>query len=148
MIIRAYRPEDCAQIVRLFYEAVHENQDYTPAQRDAWAPEIPDEESWGASLAVHRTIVAEEDGSILGFGDITDEGYLDRLFVLPAWQRRGIADALCDALEAGFEYISVHASLTARPFFERRGYRVVRSQEVQRRGVSLRNFRMERTNLG
>lgn len=38
----------------------------------------------------------------------------------------------------------VQASLTARPFFEGRGYRVVKAQQVERRGVLLPNFVMEK----
>ena len=33
-------------------------------------------------------------------------------------------------------------SITARPFFERRGYRVVREQQVERQGIMLTNFVM------
>ena len=54
--------------------------------------------------------------------------------------------ALCDALEAACpaERITVHASLTALPFFEGRGYRVARQQKVIRHGVVLTNFLMEK----
>ena len=38
----------------------------------------------------------------------------------------------------------MHASITARPFFEQRGYRVVRQQQVERGGVLLTNFVMEK----
>ncbi len=41
-------------------------------------------------------------------------------------------------------YKTVHASLTARPFFEARGYEVIRDQRVLRRGVILTNFVMEK----
>ena len=40
--------------------------------------------------------------------------------------------------------ITTHASRTARPFFERRGYRVLRAQTVVRHGVALENFVMEK----
>ena len=40
--------------------------------------------------------------------------------------------------------VTVHASETARPFFERRGYRVLRPQQVERRGQVLTNYVMER----
>ncbi len=73
-------------------------------------------------------------------------GYLDRLYVHKDCQGRGIASALCDALEASVpaEAYTTHASITARPFFLRRGYRVVREQRVERGGVLLTNFVMEK----
>ena len=41
-------------------------------------------------------------------------------------------------------YILVNASITAKPFFERRGYRVVREQQIERKDVILTNFAMEK----
>ena len=54
--------------------------------------------------------------------------------------------ALCDALEAAVDAprFVTHASLTARPFFAHRGYRLIREQQVQRCGVTLTNFVMEK----
>ena len=38
--------------------------------------------------------------------------------------------------------VTTHASITARPFFEKRGYHVVKEQQVERRGVVLINYVM------
>lgn len=150
MILRSYEHRDCPVLARLFYDTVHtvNRRDYTQAQVDAWATGEMDLAAWDASLAAHRTLVAEEDGVILGFADMAGDGYLDRLYVHRDHQGRGIATALCDSLEAGcgVPCFTTHASLTARPFFERRGYRVVRTQQVERRGVLLPNFVMEKAN--
>ena len=60
-------------------------------------------------------------------------------------QGQGIARALCDRLEGVVSGpVTTHASITARPFFEARGYRVVRQQQVERQGVALTNFVMEK----
>lgn len=150
MILRSYEHRDGPALARLFYDTVHtvNRRDYTQAQVDAWATGEMDLAAWDASLAAHRTLVAEEDGVILGFADMTGDGYLDRLYVHRDHQGRGIATALCDSLEAGcgVPCFTTHASLTARPFFEGRGYRVVRTQQVERRGVLLPNFVMEKAN--
>ena len=39
MELRKYRPQDCAEITRLFYDTVHtvNAADYTEEQLDAWA---------------------------------------------------------------------------------------------------------------
>ena len=39
---------------------------------------------------------------------------------------------------------NIDASITARPFFEARGFQVVAAQSVVRRGQRLTNFRMEK----
>lgn len=80
-----------------------------------------------------------------GFGDIDASGYLDRLYVAAAHIGRGVGSAICDALEAAVKgKIVTHASVTAKPFFEKRGYAVVREQQVERGGVLLTNFVMEK----
>ena len=148
MKLSEYRASDCPELTRLFYDTVHSvcAGEYTPEQLDAWADGCPDLEAWDRSLSAHDTLVAEEEGRILGFGDMTAEGYLDRLFVHREAQGRGIASALCAALEGrcSAPEFTVHASKTARTFFQSRGYQVVREQQVERRGVLLANFVMTR----
>ena len=148
MLIRPYRPSDLPALTRLFYDTVHtvNAADYSPDQLAAWATGQVDEARWNASLLAHRTLVAEVDGIIAGFADMTDEGYLDRLYVHRDFQRRGIAAALCDELESGCAapVLTTHASITARPFFEKRGWQAVRQQTVVRQGVELTNFVMEK----
>lgn len=148
MTIRTYQPEDCPILAALFYDTVHSvcAGDYTREQLDAWATGQVDMEDWNRSFLAHHTVVAEIDGVVAGFGDMDETGYLDRLYVHRAYQRRGVATAICDALEgaipaAGY---TTHASITARPFFARRGYRVVREQQVIRFGKALTNFVMEK----
>lgn len=84
---------------------------------------------------------------IVGFGDIDKTGYLDRLFVHKNHQHEGIATAICNKLESYVtgEKIVTHSSITARPFFEKRGYRTIREQVVVRKGISLTNFIMEKS---
>nr|WP_325211170.1 GNAT family N-acetyltransferase [uncultured Oscillibacter sp.] len=148
MTLRPYRPSDLEEILELFYETVHtvNAKDYTPEQLDAWADGAPDREEWGRTLLEHTAFVAVEDGKIAGFGDISASGYLDRLYVHRDFQRRGVASALCAALEGAVEAecIVTHASMTARPFFEKRDYRVIRERRVVRHGVSMMNYRMEK----
>lgn len=146
--LRPYEATDLAEICSLFYETVHtvNARDYTAEQLRVWAPREPDEQRWHRSLLAHRAYVARAEGILVGFGDIADDGYLDRLYVHKDYQRRGIATALCRVLERCVEAprLTVHASITARAFFERRGYTVVSRQEVVLHGVSLTNFAMEK----
>ena len=145
MKLRLYRSEDCSALARLFYDTVHtvNTRDYTLEQLDAWADGHVDLDAWNTSFLAHHTLVAEENGEILGFADMDGAGYLDRLYVHRDHQGEGFATALCGALErAASGPITTHASITARPFFEGRGYRVLREQQVERRGVWLTNYVM------
>ncbi len=100
---------------------------------------------WNQSFQEHFTLVAVDNEIIIGFGDIDYIGYLDRLFVHSEYQGKGVAAAICNKLEQAVDVdrITTHASITARPFFEKRGYRVIRKQQVIRNGIYLINYLME-----
>ena len=69
-------------------------------------------------MTAHFTLVAEENGVITGFGDMDSSGYLDRLYVHRDFQGKGIASVLCD--------------------------RLIKEQQVERQGILLTNFVMEK----
>ncbi|MDO4331596.1 MAG: GNAT family N-acetyltransferase [Eubacteriales bacterium] len=148
MIIRAYQSTDCKELAELFYNTVHtvNAKDYTKEQLNVWATGQVDLTKWNQSFQEHFSIVAVDDDIIVGFGDIDKTGYLDHLFVHSDYQRKGIATAICNQLESAVqESIVTHASITARPFFEKRGYKVIKEQQVERQGIFLTNFVMIKT---
>lgn len=148
MMIRKYKPSDCMYLTELFYNTVHtvNARDYTKEQLNVWATGSVDVEKWNQSLLEHYTYVATKDNMIVGFGDIDKTGYIDRLFVHKDYQQMGIASAICDELEKAVDVpkITTHSSITAKPFFEKRGYKVVKKQQVKRQGVFLTNYVMEK----
>lgn len=150
MVIREYKPLDCEALAELFYNTVHRVniKDYTKEQLDVWATGSVDLEKWNQSFEEHYSLVAIDNEVIIGFGDINKAGYLDRLFVHSEYQRKGIATAICSQLEHAVQgNIVTHASITARPFFEKKGYRIIREQQVERQGVFLTNFIMEKSKV-
>ncbi|MCI5956469.1 MAG: GNAT family N-acetyltransferase [Clostridiales bacterium] len=147
MIIREYRPLDCEILAEVFYNTVHtvNVKDYTKEQLDVWATGTIDLEKWNQSFMEHYTLVAVDDEVIIGFGDIDKTGYLDRLYVHSDYQGKRVATAICEQLEQAVQgSIVTHASITARPFFENRGYKVVKEQQVERQGIFLTNFVMKK----
>lgn len=145
MMIRKYQTSDCPRLAELFYQTVHavNKWDYTKEQLNAWASGKVNLAAWNRTFLEHYTLVAVEEDKILGFGDIDETGYLDRLYVHKDHQREGIASRLCDKLEAHIPgSIRTHASITAKPFFQKRGYNVIKKQQVERRGILLTNFVM------
>lgn len=146
-ILRKYHPSDCQALAELFYDTIHTvcKNDYSKKQLYAWATGNIDLVKWNQSFRSHYTIVAEINGNIAGFGDIDSNGYLDRLYVHKDFQRKGIASSICNDLEkvVDSDKIITHASITAKGFFEKRGYKVIKEQQVKRQGIILTNYIME-----
>jgi putative acetyltransferase len=150
-MVREYRADDLEAVVILFQRSVREiaSRDYASAQISAWAPEAPDLDAWGRRLRTGGVFVYERNDRIAGFARVDDTGCLDLLYVHPEVQRQGVARALFDrviswAVSRDIRQLHAAVSITARPFFERMGFHIVRKQLVERRGVSLQNFRMAR----
>ncbi|MBE9095646.1 GNAT family N-acetyltransferase [Tychonema sp. LEGE 07203] len=151
MIVRTYEIGDTQQIVKLFYDTVHEVniRDYTKAQVDAWAPADIDIESWTKSLSSKFTFVAEEGDKIAGFGELEANGHIDRFYCHQDFQRQGVGRLILAQIDAkarnlGIKKLFTEASITAKPFFENKGFIVVKKQEVERRGQKFINFAMEK----
>lgn len=147
MYLRRYKNEDLKELITLFKETVHtvNAKDYSPEEIKTWTFSKTDFSEWEQSLSKHYSFVAVENGVIVGFGDISPEGYLDRLFVHKNFQNRGIGTALCNQLEKQVNGpIVTHASITAKNFFEKRGYQTIKEQKVMRNGVYLRNYVMQK----
>ena len=147
-----YKDPDIEEIVSLFYEtviSVH-SKDYSESEIDAWAPKDEKKlkvQSWKKSLSQNITYVAKVNEKIVGFSDLTHSGHLDRLYVHKDYQRQGIATALVDMLESAAKELNLleiktEASITAKPFFEKRGYKGACSQIIERKGINLTNFIM------
>lgn len=58
MILREYKPRDCAIMARLFYDTVHavNAKDYTNDQLHAWATGNIDLEAWNDSFLKNKVI--------------------------------------------------------------------------------------------
>lgn len=147
IVLRPYESADLDGILALFEHTVMtvNRRDYSQAACRAWADAVLERERWAKRLEAHQTWVAVQNERIVGFGDI-DGSLLDHLFVAADRTRQGIGAMLCEKLEllADGPVVSTFASKTARPFFEARGYVVVRAQTVCVRGELLENFRMEK----
>jgi putative acetyltransferase len=83
--------------------------------------------------------VAEVDGEIVGVGDIRiDKEEVDFLYIHKDYIGKGVGTALLKELEdfakkSGLKTLCVTSSITAKPFFERRGF-VVSKKHVKTMG--------------
>ena len=140
---------DLDAVIAIFLGAIREiaSKDYDQAQIDAWAQ--VDRDTWAKRRLSKPTWVAVLGQASVGFADLESNGHLDMMFVHPAHQGIGVATLLLETVEAaasvqGIPRLFVEASITARPFFEKRGFSVLASQRVAKRGQMLTNFRMQK----
>lgn len=150
-VIRPFQADDAPALLSLFRNTIRRVncRDYSPEQVEAWASDDIDEAAWASRFEGRFVVVAEAKGQIAGFGELEPNGHIDRFFVSADHQGLGIGRALLDAIEAeakriGLRRLDADVSLTAVPFFERRGFEARLPQVVTLRGVEFRNVRMVR----
>ena len=149
LCVRSYQPTDLDAVIAIFLGAIRQvaSKDYDQAQIDAWAQ--VDRDAWAKRRLKRPTWVAVLGQASVGFADLEPGGHLNMMFVHPAHQGIGVATLLLETVEAaasaqGIPRLSTEASITARPFFEKRGFSVLASQRVAKRGQMLTNFRMQK----
>ncbi len=152
MLIREFTITDTQQILQLFHDTVHRIniRDYSQAQVDAWAPEYVDVQKWIERMQDRMTYVAEENGKAIGFAEIEGNGHIGCFYAHADYQNMGVGTALFQQIQLtaknlGLQKLSAEVSITAKPFFERMGFTAIAPQEVERRGVKLINYVMEKS---
>ena len=149
--IRAYRPVDAPLLAKLFFDSIRQGAAtaYTKEQIEAWAPGVPESTDWAARLDRQRVVVAEDDDGMAGFMTLDNSGYIDLAFVRPDRIGSGVGSLLYNHIEqaasaGGMSQLTSQASELARLMFERNGWAVVRTRQIERRGVTLVNHCMEK----
>ena len=124
--------------------------DYTAEEVADWASCGNRPGHWEKLMAtLHFIAACDAEGRIVGFTSIRNDGYLHSMFVHKDHQGEGIATALLQRIEAyamehGICDITSEVSITARPFFERRGYVVKQEQRAQANRLQLTNYVMRK----
>lgn len=149
-MIRHYQHGDHIAIAEIFTAAIHEiaSKDYNPEQCLAWSDRMPNHDHWRKRCDLKRPFVAVAESEIAGFLELDPDGHIDCAYIHPQYQRRGIMTRLvqhviatCFAMNVPRVY--VESSITAKPLFEKLGFRVIRQNVVTIKGVELINYSME-----
>ena len=151
MNIRRYKLGEEAHLWRLYHDTTHiiNGRDYTPEQCERWAPAVPKMRDWIERVRARNPFVAEENGRILGFAELEDEGHIDYFYCDHQHQRRGVGSRLYEAVEREARRLKIprlHAavSVNAKAFFIQMGFRVVKEQRNIVCGAVAPNFIMEK----
>lgn len=149
-IIRIAQQSDIPELRDLFQDTVLmiNRHDYSQEEVEDWASCGSDLSKWGKMINTHYFIVAVNQLSqIVGFSSITSEGYLHSMFVHKDFQGKGIATQLLREIErhaiaSGITRITSEVSITARPFFEKHGYKVEVEQKRRANQLCMTNYQM------
>jgi len=147
--IRRATLEDLNSITTLFRETIlHINsKDYRPEQVQTWAAGAENLPKWQDRIRYQHFLLAERGDKLRGFASVTSDAYLDTLYVHKDHQKEGVGTSLLQevikyAKERGRSEIYTDASLTARPFLEKHGFRTTRPQQKVRDGIVFVNYAM------
>ena len=144
--LRPLLPADVPLLAEIFRASIAEltDDDYSEAQREAWAALADDTANFADDLAKELTLVATLAGSPVGFATLEGNNKIGMLYVHPAAVGQGVAALLVDALEKlaggrGAAALTVDASDTAFGFFQKRGYAAQQRNTVSVGGEWLAN---------
>jgi putative acetyltransferase len=147
--LRPFLPEDAPLLSEIFRASVEglTEDDYTPAQQDAWMGEADDLESLAERLGKHLTLIATMDSTPIGFISLDTPTEIGLFYVHPDVAGQGAGRMLYDAIEKisaarATPHLSVDASDTARDFFTHRGFTA-----EQRNSVSVGNEWLSNTTM-
>ncbi|WP_207426615.1 GNAT family N-acetyltransferase [Pedobacter sp. SYSU D00535] len=143
--------EDIPSLQQLYVDTISNScgNDYDEEQLAVWKSSIKNGERWRQAVESQYFLVAELAGQIAGFGSLKEGEYVDFMYTHHLFQRCGIADAIFAALEQEAERqnkdrLYADVSKTARPFFERKGFKVLKENDNLIKGVHITNYRMEK----
>jgi len=150
---RSYRQNDAEALVLVMRKAIFDiaSDFYGPDQLAAWAGRLPDPATLNDRYTDGRfaLVAVAPDDAPIAFGDVMDNGQIDYLYCHPDFAGQGIVSKLYDVLEAEARrhskaILTVDASEAARPLLERKGFTLVRRNDLMLDGVAIHNYRMEK----
>lgn len=154
-IIREGQLDDLSELQKLFVDTVTAicKTDYDNDQIEAWISDTKNNESrerWQNVLTKQFVLVAQHENKIVGFATLDKGSYIDFFYVHKDYQRQGIANKLYTDIENESKrqqqtILTSDVSKTARPFFEKQGFKVIAEQIVNKKDINLINYKMKKT---
>lgn len=152
--IRNFQKGDETQLREIFFNTIRNVniKDYSEQQVKAWAPEDYDILEWCNRMTKMNPFIAVLDEQIVGYADIQNDGYIDHFYCHWKFQGKGVGKTLMQSIfrfgqQNEISRLYSQVSITANPFFEHFGFKVVKEQQVEIRGHVLNNYIMEKISV-
>lgn len=147
--IRNVNPGDLTEMQELFVNTISTicKNDYSSEQINAWTSSIENIPGWTDRISSQYFLIAELDNKIVGYISLKDNDYLDLLYVHKDYQKQGIAAKLYDEIEKqairnNSPALHSDVSKTAKSFFLKNGFKVIKTQAKKIKGIEIINYRM------
>lgn len=151
MIFRKAFLLDVAEMQQLYIETIESvcKNDYNEEQIKVWSSGVNNMQRWTEVIENQFVLLAITENKIVGFGTLKDGNYIDFLYIHKDFQRQGIADKILNQLELeaknhNSKIITSDISITAKPYFERKGFIVKAEQKNILQNVELINYKMQK----
>jgi putative acetyltransferase len=152
IVIRQANKSDVLKISNLFFETIQNINimDYSKEEVDDWSSWKVNIDKWLEKMQEQYFVIAEMNNKILGFSSLANDGYLDLMFVDKDTQGQGVGSTLLSeiewkAIQQNNDLIYSDVSITAKGFFESKGFIVERQQLKKAKKKELINYRMIKT---
>lgn len=148
-IVRKGQKNDLTVLQKLFVDTVTAicSSDYDHQQIEVWTSSVENKHRWDEIITKQFVLVAQDQNKIVGFATLNNGSYIDLLYVHKEHQRQGIAQRLLDDIEAKatrlkHPQLTSDVSKTAKPFFEKNGFKTLEEHKNIRHGVEIINYKM------
>ncbi len=146
-----YKVEYTQEIVELFNKTVHKinKKNYNRKQIRAWAPKKYDLTFWENKFLNSNTIVVMDNDKIVGFTNFENNGYIDCFYAHYQYQGKHIGSMMLEyitnyLISIDVDVIYAHVSISAKGFYLKNYFVIVRENNVVIDEVKLNNFIMKK----
>jgi putative acetyltransferase len=150
MNIRLAEEPDLAELAALYQQTVlqHAPQHYSPTQTQTWASFGENLDSFRHFIFDATTYVAIDETGIVGFAGIEANGHISSTYVRGDRLHQGIGSALVQVLldYAAAKHLTrlySEASEFSLGLFQKFGFRLYNTEQVERSGVVFTRYLME-----
>lgn len=151
MNFRTAAISDLAEMQQLYSQTIRSvcHNDYDASQIEAWTSGIANTQRWMDMIQNQYVQLAIINDKIAGFATLLNGNYIDFFYIHKDFQGQNIATKLLANLEEEArrnqaEKITSDISITAKPFFTKKGFVTIVEQQNMRHNVILINYKMEK----
>jgi putative acetyltransferase len=149
MKIRKYKSGEEKEIWELYRNTVLKvvSKDYDLESVKQWAPQNKDMNEWRSRLEIKQPYVAEVDGVLVGFAELEADGHIDCFYCHHLWIGKGVGKALFHRIEQeakkqSIQNLYLEASITAKEFFLKNGFEIIKEENKNIRGAIAKRYIM------